>query len=508
MTDHLSSDSDSHWEDMLRAILGDQAAEEILNQMREQGIDPSQIVGSISASDVPMIARQIRELLGSAGTGSINWKAAEQIARETLVTEHPDTVSSSVAQDVRSALSTANLWLDPATAFDPWQGPYQAFSRLDWLAHSLPTYKKLTQPVGEHIAAAFESVMQKNLQEMPEQFSRLLGPNPTTMFDQMVSTILGLQYGAGLAQLATITFGTADAGIPLVEGSLAALVPANIEDFADGLDITEAEITLYLAVREQAAARLFSRVSWLRPRILDAIEAYSRDIDIDMDAIASRAEEFQRDPSLFLSEKPDISIVSLTDVVAQNQSDLQQQMVTQIGYLLAMVEGWVTTITVQAVAPHLPHAVALSEMMMRRAATESPINKVFGSLISLEVAPAMLREAAHFWQLATAKMSAADRDALWSHPDLLPHEDDLHHPENFFTQHEPSDLDKELDAFLDDVLSSADESGSDGGSNQSSDSSDSGRDHHDEQDHDDVDDVKDRRHDDSPSNESDAPDGE
>ena len=43
----------------------------------------------------------------------------------------------------------------------------------------------------------------------------------------------------------------------------------------------------------------------------------------------------------------------------------------------------------------------------------------------------MLREATDLWTRLTQSRGADGRDALWSHPDLLPAADDLENPDTF-----------------------------------------------------------------------------
>src|SRR5690606_39588117 len=59
------------------------------------------------------------------------------------------------------------------------------------------------------------------------------------------------------------------------------LVPANIEEFAEGLDVEVDVVWHVLAVREAAHARLFAHVPWLRAHLLGAVDAYARGIEID-----------------------------------------------------------------------------------------------------------------------------------------------------------------------------------------------------------------------------------
>lgn len=73
--------------------------------------------------------------------------------------------------------------------------------------------------------------------------------------------------------------------------------------------------------------------------------------------------------------------------------------------------------------------------------------------MGLELKPRKVREAATFWRMALDRLGMEGRDRLWSHPDLLPTPEQLEKPETFFEEHTPSDVEAELDAFLEELLS-------------------------------------------------------
>src|ERR1700729_4408210 len=65
----------------------------------------------------------------------------------------------------------------------------------------------------------------------------------------------------------------------------AALLPAGVTAFGEGLSVSEDEVRLFLALREAAHHRLFAHVPWLRARLLGAVEDYARGIKVDADAL-------------------------------------------------------------------------------------------------------------------------------------------------------------------------------------------------------------------------------
>ena len=79
----------------------------------------------------------------------------------------------------------------------------------------------------------------------------------------------------------------------------------------------------------------------------------------------------------------------------------------------------------------MPGADALRETTRRRRATGGPAEQTFATLVGLELRPRRLREAAALWWSVTEGRGVSGRDAIWSHPDLLPTADDLDDPLGF-----------------------------------------------------------------------------
>lgn len=449
----MSEHSSDNWQEMLRAIMGDEAADEIIRALNENGIDPNAMNGMLTPANMGMITQQIQVMLGSSGDGPVNWKITEQVARETITRSHLDRLVTADADANRSALSVASLWLDAATDIDPTTGPNLAFSRLDFVAHSLPTFRRLMEPLGGNISRAFADVLAQQTETMPMEMTAFLGGDPVALMKKMIASFLGLQYGAALAELAIHSFGSTDTGIPLMEGSSAALVAANVEDFAKDLDVPVEEVRFYVAVREAAAARLYTRVPWLRSRVIDSVAEFARGIEIDTGSIEDQVR------SLNLENPQSMNELDLSAVFVMEQSQAQEDAVARLELLLSLIEGWVAEVSARAVLPHLPHAISLREMFTRRSATDHPAKLVWGAQLGVELAPRRLRDAAKFWEMALAKLGQSGRDQLWNHPDLLPTAEVLDAPETFFDE-ENAAIEEELDSFLADLFRTADENSS------------------------------------------------
>lgn len=434
------------WEKMLRAVLGDAAAEEMLQALHGQGINPGALPDIFSNENFTLITQQIQQMLGSSGAGAVNWNIAEKVARERITQQKLDKLTAGEAEAARQALRAASLWLDAASEINPLSGPNMAWTRLDWIAHSLPTFKRLLDPVGENIARAFGESFTDQIEYAPEEMRNLL-PNTDSLLQNITASMLGMQYGSALADLAASSFGSTDTGLPLTEGSTAALVPANIAEFSKDLEVPASEILSYIAVREVAAARLYTGVPWLRARVLDTVAEFAQGIEIDTSAIEDKIRDISLDNPQAIQE------IDLDGIFSLGLSPAQEDALERLEHLLSLIEGWVSEVSARAVAPHLPNAVPLREMFNRRYATDNPAKHVWEAQLGMEMAPRQLRNSITFWQMAEHKLGIAERDALWQHPDLLPTAADLTDPESFFAQEKNTDIEAELDSFLADLFS-------------------------------------------------------
>jgi putative hydrolase len=245
------------------------------------------------------------------------------------------------------------------------------------------------------------------------------------IMNQVGGLMFGAQVGQGLSGLSREVVSSSDVGLPLGPTGVAALVPANVAGFGEGLERPEDEVRLYLALREAAHQRLFGHVPWLRDRMLDTVAAYARGITVDLSVIEQAMGDI--DPS-----NPESVQAALSGGLFEPQTTPEQQAaLRRLETLLALVEGWVDAVVAAAAGPRMPGAEALREASRRRRATGGPAEQTFATLVGLELRPRRLREAAALWWSVTEKHGISGRDRIWSHPDLLPTADDLDDPLGF-----------------------------------------------------------------------------
>ena len=352
----------------------------------------------------------------SSGGGPVNYDLAAQMAHQQLAA----TTSSLTARQraaVSDAVKLAELWLDAATDFPAGATEAKGWSATEWVDASLPTWRRLCDPVAQRVATAW-------VEGLPEEVRAQAGPM-MAMLGQMGGLAFGSQLGNGLAQLAAEVLTSSDIGIPVGPDRVAALLPENIEKFTKDLDRPASEVMIFLAAREAAHHRLYTHVPWLKERLLGAIEQYARGIRVD----SSRIEELARgiDPS----NPAAIQEAMQSGMFEPETTPEQKAALARLETLLALVEGWVDAVVAEAVGDRLPGADALRETLRRRRASGGPAEQTFATVVGLELRPRRLRAASELWRLLTEQRGAAGRDALWAHPDLVPTADDLDDPAAF-----------------------------------------------------------------------------
>ncbi len=373
----------------------------------------------------------------TGSTGAAGWDGAKQVARSLVVQAGDESVSENEKNAISQAVSLAQTWLDGATSFPAHTTQSFAWSRSEWIETTMPIWQRLVDPIAKKVQANLGANLQGMLQseQLPEEMMAMMGPMMDAL-KPMSSAMFTMQVGNGIGELAKEVLSSNEIGLPLTNFLVPALLPKNIKTFAAGVEQKESEVILFLSLREVAASRLFANTGWLGPRLLGAIEEYSQGIGINTEKISEAMREI--DPM----NPESLQQILGGGVFEVELSDTQKSALNRIEFLLALIEGWVEQVTLNAAQDKLPSLIPLSETMRRRRAAGGPAEKTFSALVGLALRPKLNREAGEFFKKFTELKSSQERDLLWSHPDLLPSEDQLEAVESFINQQIPLDLSK------------------------------------------------------------------
>ena len=371
--------------------------------------------------------------------GPVNWNLAKDIARRAAAQEPDPSISSAEDTRIADALRLADHWLDSATELPGGVSTTAGWSRAEWIEQTLPVWKKLVEPVAEHVVAAMTKAIPEEARQMAGPFAALLNQAGGAMF--------GTQVGQALAGLAGEVLSASDIGLPLAPVGRAALLPTNVAAFAKDLDVPTEDVVLYLALREAAHQRLFAHVPWLHAHLVAAVEDFGRGTTIDIAGMEAKVAGIDPMNPAALQEALEGGLFE------PQKTPTQQAALVRLETMLALVEGWVDEVVAQATKDRMPNAGKLQEIVRRRRAAGGPAEDAFAALVGLELRPRRLRDASALWGSLRSRKGPQGRDAVWAHPDLLPTSTDLDDPLGFGEQAEVEEIgDSEFDAALAELL--------------------------------------------------------
>lgn len=485
-------DGEPDFNELLRHLMGGDSEEmrETLSQLGLGHIDPAQF---------QLMQQQMAAMMSGTDDGGFNMEAARDVARRTIAGDGDPSIGAATVRDVDQVVSVANLWLDQTTDF-PSTGSGKAWSRAEWVEATMPTWRRLVEPLANAVNDAVRAAMHEQIGRLgAEQFGmqpQMLG-QIEPMLAKMSSAVFSMQLGQAVGTLSTELVTGTEVGLPLMADHPVVILPSNVGSFAEGLGLNAGEVHLYLAAREAARTRLFDNVPWLGPALIAAVQSYAADVTVDTEGIERALSQTDMQDAEAMQEALSGSMFR------PEPSENQRRALTHLETLLALVEGWVDVVSDKAVRPHLPHADALSEAVRRRRASGGPAEKVFASLVGLELRPRRLRDAAALFSALEDSHGADGRDAAWKHPDFAPTAADLDDPSGY-TPGGPREIDQqrpEPDA-MDDALAAllaqgraemADDEPAEAGDapNEADDEADDTNDTDDPRDTDDTDDPRD-----------------
>lgn len=373
--------------------------------------------------------------------GPINWDAVTDTARRVSA-QHPDPSPTRAQADaVADAVRLADHWLDASTAFSSGVTTTAAWSRAEWVVETLEVWKVLVEPLAGSATQALADAM-------PEEMRQLAGPL-ISMLAKASGALVAGQVGNALGALAGDVLSASDIGLPLGPTGKAALLPSNVDAFAEETtDVSNDDVLLYLSLREAAHQRLFAGVPWLRDHLIGAVADYGRGMDFDTSGMEEKLRGLDLGNPASMQEAMSGGLFDL------EPSPTQKAALERLEITLALVEGWVDEVVSQATEERMPAAGKLQETVRRRRAAGGPAEHTFASLVGLELRPRRLRDASTLWGSLRTRQGTEARDGVWMSPHLLPTAADLDDPLGFREDSVvPESLsEEEFDAGLRDLL--------------------------------------------------------
>lgn len=390
-------------------------------------------------------------LSGQSSPSALSKQMIRDISRKFLSAHGEVPVTLQDLAALKEAFDIADLWINEATTFPNLAIPDNcAVSRRDWIDSTLTGWEELTTPLVDGMSQAMSEMLKESLGgddqatgvEIPGVGAmNIPQASIAAIMSTFMSSLISTQLGQTIGNLSTTVTGANDVALPLTSPIRPQLIPQNVANWGKDLEIPEAEIRIYLALREVAAARLFASTPWLRQYIRDCISHYGKGIRVDITAITQQAEDAMNSGLIDPSNPESMSAALSGGMFTPEESPQQKAALERIETVLALIDGWIDAVVTAAAGNRLPSMVKLRETQQRRRATNSPTQQLFAALVGLEVSPRRTREAIAFWEKIVELKDVQTRDQVWEEAVLLPTAAALQDPEGFLKSRTiPDDL--------------------------------------------------------------------
>lgn len=441
-----------HWEDLLMSPFGftPDSSDEPEKNKDGESVD--------FAAMMAQMQQQIQQQFSALGMSAPGFSATTEalpknIVRDTakkfVTAKGSAPIGANDVAKIEEAFAIAELWLNEATFFSQSTATGNpAMARTDWVDTTLNGWHVSVEPLATGLAAAISELLNNANGEAGQSEAENAMQIPVgmiaTLLRSFIGSLIATQLGQAIGGLAGSVTGTHDVGLPLVEPVYPSLVPQNIDEWGQDLNIPMDEVRIFHALRESAVARLFAHNPWLISYIRTAISDYGKGIRIDIDAIQRQAQEVfdnaSQEGKEFDPTNPESFNIALNEgIFTPEETPAQRAALTKLETVLALIDGWSEEVVSLAAGDRLPNLVALQETLRRRRATSAPAQQLFATMFGLQVSPKLAREATTFWKAVREVKDLEGRDRIWS--GILPTSEDLLTPQNYLASIEiPDDL--------------------------------------------------------------------
>ena len=366
---------------------------------------------------------------------------ARETAKKFVTAQGLKPIGTKELAVVASAFEISEIWLNEALSFPATNKAPNSATRLDWVDQTISGWHKTIEPLAAGLSDAISNLLDQAMNTQADESTE--GQPPIEMITMMlrsfIGTMIATQLGQSIGTLAASVTGAHDVGLALLDPAHPVVIPENIENWADELEIPKSEVFIFHALREGAVARLFANNPWLVSYIQSAIVEYGKGIHIDIEAIQRQAQSAFESMGDGAMDQEAMNFALDSGIFTPEESPAQKIALAKLETVFALIDGWTDEVTALAAGDRLPAIEQLRETLRRRRAAASPAQQLFSSMLGLEVSPKLTREASAFWKKIREVKSIAQRDQIWS--GLLPTAEDLLDPEKFLASTSiPDDL--------------------------------------------------------------------
>jgi putative hydrolase len=385
----------------------------------QQGPGLGDILGQFGA----MLSGFGKDMNSPDAQGPVNYALAGRIARQQITGPAARGTTVNDSQAVAESVRLAELWLDEATVLPAGATASVSFSPERWLEETMPTWKRIIDPLADKLGDAA-------LAGLPEEAKAQLGPMKG-IISQVNGMNFGMQLGKALGELSKEVVTSTQWGIPLAQGTVAAVATGRLDKLSDKLGAERRETLIYLAAREAATLRLFQHVPWLVERLILDVGEFASGLALDNSAMEEAMRSFDpesmNDPAKMQEMMQSLQNSDLAPKIVSSTEHARTRLETS----LSLVEGWVDVVVADALSSRLPATNSIGTAWSMYRDTQQPGMKLLADTVGIDLDAPKASLAADLWSRLTTAVGKERRDAVWNHPDFLPVDSDLDSPAEF-----------------------------------------------------------------------------
>lgn len=349
------------------------------------------------------------------GAGPVDWGLAERVAIKVAGSDplarsyHAD----SVASDVAELTPLAERLVGDVTGLTSAHGPAHAVvvDRADWVRANI---------------AAFQRLLGPHLERWADKMGTR-GPG-AAVARQATRVAAGAEIGTLLGWMSKRVLGQYDLLVADPEGSAAGdtvfVVGPNLLSLEKRFGFPPREFRLWLCLHEVTHRAQFTGVPWMRQHYLGLIERSLElagpDVRSLTDALGEGLRSVRRD-----------GLKAFDDggIAAVLASPAQREVLTQVGGLMALLEGHGDVTMDRAGEGHVPSAERFGRVLRERRKQQGPLVQLAQKLLGLEAKLNQYAQGEAFLAAIEAELGPRAVDRCWEGADRLPTLDEIRHPE-------------------------------------------------------------------------------
>lgn len=361
------------------------------------------------------IVRNLAKLFSAPGP--VNWEVAAQLAQWSSTGGAPEPNVEPLSRvRTEELLRVAELHVEQLTGYSAGSGTTSlaAVTRSEWARRSLDAWR----PLFERLATAAAGAL-PGPPELPPGGGSSPGDAMAQLFGnlpQMLGPLLfGMQAGGMVGQLAERAMGEYDLPMPRPLSRDLALVPRNVDGFAEEWGLDPDEVRLWVCLREVAYHVVLGRPH-VAQRLDQLISEYVGAFRPETGALEERLSAL--DPTDLASMQS--AFGDPAGLLDEMQSDEQRRLQVPLQALLAVVTGYVDHVLDTVGRRLIEGYEPITEALRRRRLEDHGGSRALGRLFGVELGAEGYERGATFVRGVIERAGEDALARLWGTPSELP----------------------------------------------------------------------------------------